>query len=100
MPRRRLFSIVAVVLVPLVAGAFVVQERAALNSARLFDQVLSLVGERFVDSLGTREIYERAARGLVEELNDPYSELYTPKQLEQFNTSTGGFYGGVGMLIE
>ena len=100
MPRRRLLAIAAVVLAPLVAGAFVVQERATLNSARLFDQVLSLVGERFVDSLGTREIYERAARGLVEELNDPYSELYTPKQLEQFNTSTGGFYGGVGMLIE
>jgi carboxyl-terminal processing protease len=100
MPRRRLLAVAAIVLAPLLAGAFVVQERAALNSARLFDQVLSLVSERFVDSLGTKEIYERAARGLVETLNDPYSELYTPKQLETFNTLTGGFYGGVGMLIE
>ncbi len=100
MRRRRSVTILGLLLLPLVAGAFVVQERAALSSARLFDQVLSIVNERFVDSLGTRELYERAARGLVEELNDPYSELYTPKQLEAFNTSTGGFYGGVGMLIE
>ena len=100
MSRRRLLALSALVLIPLAAGAFVVQERATLNSARLFDQVLSLVGERYVDSLGARELYERAARGLVQELRDPYSELYTPKQLEDFNTNTGGFYGGVGMLIE
>lgn len=98
--RRRTIAVLAVLALPLAAGAFVVQERAATASATLFDQVLSLVGERYVDSIGTRELYERAARGLVEELRDPYSELYTPAQLEAFNTSTGGFYGGVGMLIE
>lgn len=100
MPRRRHLAIAALILVPLVTGAFVVQERAALSSARLFDQVLSLVGERYVDSLGAKDLYERAARGLVDGLKDPYSELYTPAQLEAFNTTTGGFYGGIGMLIE
>lgn len=100
MLRRRTVAILAVLALPFAAGAFVVQERATTASATLFDQVLSLVGERFVDSVGTRELYERAARGLVEELRDPYSELYTPAQLEAFNTTTGGFYGGVGMLIE
>jgi carboxyl-terminal processing protease len=100
MPRRRIIALAAVLALPFAAGAFVVQERATTASATLFDQVLSLVGDRFVDSIGTRELYERAARGLVEQLRDPYSELYTPKQLEEFNTSTGGFYGGVGMLIE
>lgn len=100
MSRRRILATLALILAPLAAGAFVVQERAAVASARLFDQVLSLVGERYVDSLGARVLYERAARGLVEGLQDPYSELYTPEQLEAFNTTTGGFYGGVGMLIE
>jgi carboxyl-terminal processing protease len=100
MLRRRKLAIVAILALPLAVSAFVVQERATLSSARLFDQVLTLVNERFVDSLGNRDLYEKAARGLVEQLNDPYSELYTPKQLEAFNTTTGGFYGGVGMLIE
>ena len=87
-------------MLPLAAGAFVVQEQSTTSSARLFDQVLQLVGQRFVDSIDAGDLYEKAARGLVAELNDPYSELYTPKQLEAFNTTTGGFYGGVGMLIE
>ena len=28
------------------------------------------------------------------------SEIYSPKQLEAFNQTTGGFYAGVGMQIE
>lgn len=100
MSRSRKLALLGVLLLPLAAGAFVVQERHTTASARLFDQVLSIVGDRFVDSIDAGALYERAARGLVAELKDPYSELYTPKQLEAFNLSTGGFYGGVGMLIE
>jgi carboxyl-terminal processing protease len=61
---------------------------------------MSLVSDRFVDTLANGELYERAAKGLVRELNDPYSELMTPKQLQRFQTNTGGRYGGVGMQIE
>jgi carboxyl-terminal processing protease len=45
-------------------------------------------------------LYERAARGLVQQLNDPYSELFTPKQMERFQGTSSGRYGGVGMQIE
>ncbi len=100
MSRSRTLAIAAAIALPLAAGAFVIQERATLNSARLFDQVMAIVSDRFVDSIGVGNLYERAARGLVAELKDPYSELYTPKDLEAFNTNTGGFYGGIGMLIE
>jgi carboxyl-terminal processing protease len=65
----------------------------------LLDQVMGLVSERFVDTLPTNDVYEKAARGLVRELNDPYSELFSPKDLKQFNSRTGGRYGGLGMLI-
>ena len=61
---------------------------------------MSLVSDRYVDTLPTSDVYEKAARGLVKELNDPYSELFTPKDLKQFNSRTGGRYGGLGMLIE
>ena len=100
MSRSRKFALAAIIALPLVAGAFAVQERATTNSAKLFDQVLAIVNDRFVDSIGTGALYEKAARGLVAELRDPYAELYTPKDLERFNQSTGGFYGGIGMLIE
>jgi len=61
---------------------------------------MAIVSDRYVDSVDVGALYEKAARGLVAELKDPYAEIYTPKQLEAFNQSTGGFYAGVGMQIE
>jgi carboxyl-terminal processing protease len=91
---------VGALLVPVIIGGFVVQEHATRDGARVFDQVLSLVSERFVDTVGAGPLYEKAARGLVEQLNDPYSELFSPTQLKRFSTQSTGRYGGIGMLIE
>jgi carboxyl-terminal processing protease len=100
MSRYRKAAIVGLIALPIVVGGFVIQERGALAGSKLFDQVFAIINERYVDSVDAGTLYEKAARGLVAELKDPYAELYTPKQLEAFNTTTGGFYGGVGMSIE
>jgi carboxyl-terminal processing protease len=100
MRMTRKWAIAALVLVPAVAGGFMLQTTSSRDGLRLFDQVLSIVSDRFVDTVDANALYEKAARGLVKELNDPYSELFSPKQLREFNTRTGGRYGGVGMLIE
>jgi carboxyl-terminal processing protease len=100
MRRSRKAALVGTVLLPLVASGFLLQTRGAASSQMLLQQVLSLVADRFVDTLPQSDIYEKAARGLVKELNDPYSELLTPKDFKQFNSRTGGRYGGLGMLIE
>ncbi len=52
-----------------------------------------------MDTLDAQMLYEKAARGLVKELNDPYTELFTPKQLEEFSRNTNGRYAGIGMEI-
>ena len=100
MSRLRPVAVAGILLLPLLGGGFFLQERATRDGARLFDQVLSLVNDRFVDTVNTGMLYEKAARGLVHELQDPYSELLTPKQLTGFNTNTAGRYGGIGMQIE
>ena len=100
MRRSRTATVAALALVPLLAGGFLLQERETRDGARLLDQVMLLVGDRFVDTLSNGDLYERAAEGLVEGLNDPYSDLLTPKELQGFTRNTGGRYGGVGMLIE
>lgn len=100
MRRPRKLAAVAVVLLPLLAGGFLLQSRGGRDGSVLLDQVLSLVSERFVDTLPQGAMYEKAARGLVRELNDPYTELLSPKELKQFTTRTGGRYGGLGMQIE
>lgn len=94
-------AIAAAVLVPVVigAGAFVTQQEPTVASAQLLGQVLQLTAQRYVDSIPTPNLYEKAARGLVHELKDPYSVLFSPKELAQFNQQTGGRYGGIGMEI-
>jgi carboxyl-terminal processing protease len=93
----------AVAAVPLVAGGWMFQARApqgaAAGTPQLLEQVMGLVSQRFVDTLSAGALYERAARGLVKELNDPYSELFTPKQIQDFSRTTNGRYAGIGMEI-
>jgi len=98
-PLRRA-AVAGLVLVPLVSGAFLWDSARNRAGARLFDQVMSIVSDRFVDSLSAGGLYERAARGLVRELQDPYAALYSPKELADFTRATGGRYGGLGMLVE
>lgn len=98
--RAKKATLALIIAIPLLVGGFVIQARSAQNGALLFQQVFSIVNQRFVDSLSDGAMFEKAARGLVAELKDPYAELYTPKDLEMFNQNTGGFYAGVGMTIE
>ena len=97
---RRRSAVVALVLLPVVAGGFLVQDRAQADGARLLDQVFTLVSQRFVDTVGSAALYEKAARGIVKELNDPYSELFSPKELATFSQQTNGKYAGIGMQIQ
>ncbi|HXT15938.1 MAG TPA: S41 family peptidase [Gemmatimonadaceae bacterium] len=99
MPRFRTAAVATLLVVPIVAGGFLLQEAPARSNAVLFDQVLSLVRNTYVDTLPAGLAYEKAAKGLVRELNDPYSELLPPKESENFNRQTGGRYGGTGMLL-
>src|SRR3954465_8628634 len=97
---RRRSAIAALVLLPVVAGGFLAQDRAQADGARLLDQVFTLVSQRFVDTVGQAALYEKAARGVVKELNDPYSELFSPKELASFSQQTNGKYAGIGMQIQ
>src|SRR6476620_6029508 len=101
MSRFRKFAVVGALVAVSVAGSgFLLQSRQAKEGTLLLEQVFQLVSNRFVDTLQDNQLFEKAAHGLVRELNDPYSELLSPKEMKQFNSKTGGRYGGLGMLIE
>ena len=96
---RKFAAIGALVAIPVVASGFLLQSRSAPQGTLLLEQVFQLVSNRFVDTLQDNQLFEKAAQGLVRELNDPYSQLLAPKDVKQFNSRTGGVYGGLGMLI-
>ena len=99
MSRNRTALVAALLLVPIVAGGFLLQEPPTRANARLFEQVLSIVSRQFVDTLASSELMARAARGLVRELDDPFTELFSPEETEEFARGTNGRYGGTGMLL-
>src|SRR6185312_11508611 len=99
MPRFRTAAAATLLVIPIVAGGFLLQEPPVRQNAQLLEQVMSIVQRQYVDTVPTSAVFEKAARGLVRELNDPYSELLSPKASEDFNRSTGGRYGGTGMLL-
>src|SRR3954469_6293131 len=99
MSRSRKSLLFGLALIPLMAGGFAFQQRESQQGARLLDQVLNIVANRFVDTVDQATLYEKAARGLVHELNDPYSVLLSPKELSTFNAQTNGRYAGIGMEI-
>ena len=93
-------ALLGLLLLPAVVGGFILQGQTRQQGIRLFSNVVELVSERFVDTVTAADLYEKAARGLLQELNDPYTELLTPKDRVSFQNRTGGRYGGVGMQIE
>jgi carboxyl-terminal processing protease len=100
MARFRKSALVFLLAIPLGVGAFALQKQSHRETARVFDQVFGLVSSRFVDTLDTDELYVRAARGLLNELDDPYATLVSPREMEEFTVGTAGRYGGIGLLIE
>ena len=101
MLRKKLRVALVVACLALGTGAVVLQGQTGLDGARLFAQVMQMVEQHAVDSLDNAAIYEKAARGLVKNLNDPYAELYSPEQLKSFQrNSLGNNYGGIGMQIQ
>jgi carboxyl-terminal processing protease len=91
----------AIIVLPMAVGGFMLQRREATDAARLFAQVFARIAADAVDSVAPDAMYEKAARGLVRGLNDPYADLYSPQELSSFSrNSLGNSYGGVGMLIE
>ncbi|HEX6694885.1 MAG TPA: S41 family peptidase, partial [Longimicrobiales bacterium] len=97
---RRVIT-VALLTVPAVAGGWILHDMVPDDGAKLFAQVLTLVRSNAIEPLSDDEIYQNAARGLVDELGDAYADLYSPEELAQFQReSLGNAYGGLGMLIE
>jgi carboxyl-terminal processing protease len=101
MRRFRTGFIVLMFAVPGVAGGWMLQGALPASGPRLFEQVVQIVGRDALGDVSRDEAYYRAARGLVDRLEDEYAELYSPEELARFSREQlGSAYGGMGMQIE
>lgn len=103
-PRRFRPAIVAAcaaaLALPLLVGGFV-QRAPDAGAAQLLSQVLERVSRFAVDSTDEDVLYEKAARGLLAGIGDPYAALFSPEELATFNREEiGNDYAGLGVQIE
>ncbi|HJS48462.1 MAG TPA: S41 family peptidase [Gemmatimonadales bacterium] len=97
----------ALLVLPLLAAAVLLGARRfatapePVDGARLFRQVFERVASEGLGAPGEDKLYEQAARGLLQAIDDPYADLFSPEQLGSFQRNTmRNDYAGVGMQIE
>lgn len=74
-------------------------EDLTYEDIRALSEIFARVRRDYVDEVGAKELYERAMRGMVSEL-DPYSTFLTEAEYEALEDATLGRYGGVGIEVE
>jgi carboxyl-terminal processing protease len=103
--RQRWGVIGVVAVISFLSGGWLLQRGVAsggnvYQQARLFDDVLGHVSAYYVDSVGESQLYDQAARGMLEELKDPYSVLLTGDDYKSLTEQTSGNYAGLGIQID
>jgi carboxyl-terminal processing protease len=101
-PRRRGMrrSVAGALVLPVVVGGFALQAWGGRDGEQMFHEVVSHLATAGLDSLSDAELYEKAARGLLVQIGDPYADLFSPEQLAEFSRmALRNSYTGVGMQI-
>ena len=77
------------------------QEANVYLQARLFQEILDLVTDQYVDPVDRSGLVASAIEGVLEELNDPHTSFIDAKTWEGFRFQSGADadYGGVGLEI-
>ncbi len=96
-----------VLVVALITGGWflqrgVEQEANVYLQARLFQEVLDHVTERYVDPVDRSGLIGSAIEGVLEELNDPHTSFIDAETWDGFRFRSGADadYGGVGLEIQ
>jgi carboxyl-terminal processing protease len=103
--KQRWGLIVLVAIISFLSGGWLLQRGVASDGnvyqqARLFDDVLGHVSTYYVDSIGETDLYQKATRGMLEQLKDPYSVLLTGDDYKALTEQTSGNYAGLGIQID
>ena len=90
--------------VALVSGGWLLQQgvngqQSVFQQARIFDEVLQYVENRYVEPQTESDLYQKAIDGMLHELGDPHTVFMTGDEYNQLHVQTSGEYGGLGIQI-
>ena len=75
------------------------QKISSYESLMLFNKAMFSLKNYYVDTLQTQEMVTSAIKGMLEDL-DPHTNFFSPDDFKDFETSTNGEFGGLGITIE
>lgn len=90
----------------LVTGGMLIQSGAwreadaSPGTPRLLDQVMARIANDYIDTLSVEQLHQKAAFGMVKELEDPYSALLSPERAARLRENTTGRYAGIGVELD
>ena len=61
--------------------------------------VESIIKENYLEDVEEDKLMDGQLKGLVQSLDDPYSQYLTPEEYEDLNQQTSGEYGGIGVIV-
>jgi carboxyl-terminal processing protease len=98
---RRKFQIIALAVL---AGVFVGRSSLAKKGAyEFFDTIVDVRSEivrHYVESPDETKMLEGSIKGMIETLNDPYTDYFNPESLEAFDKQTRATFSGIGAEID
>ncbi|MGH7459392.1 MAG: S41 family peptidase [Longimicrobiaceae bacterium] len=102
--KRSILAPLLVVLAASLSGGWLLQqhpgeEENPARRARLLDEVIEHLADRYVDERSESELYRMAVEGLLRELGDPHTSFLTAEDYEDLAVQTTGEYGGLGIEI-
>lgn len=103
--KRAVLAPTLVAVIALATGGWLLQRGVSQEGnvyfqARLFDEVLHHISDRYVDAKDPSDLYKMAIDGLLYELGDPHTAFMTPEEYNSLKVQTQGEYGGIGSEID
>ncbi len=76
------------------------EDRSTVSSgAQTFLSAFQAIRDYGLQAVGDSALWDRAVDGLIRELADPYAQVFTPEQFDQFQEDNTGNYAGIGVQI-
>ncbi len=61
--------------------------------------VESMIKENYLEEINDEKLIEGQLKGLVQALDDPYSQYLTIEEYKEMNEQTSGSFGGIGVVV-
>lgn len=101
MKQRSVASVILAfaLLAPGVRGQGTTGSTARAREVEVLASAVTAISRMHMESFSDSVLWEAAIGGLIDALNDPYAELFTPREVEAWREDTTGNYSGIGLQI-